>query len=163
MIFRIRVILDVEEDVLRDIEIEAKSTLKNLHEAISKSFGFLGNELASFYESDKDWKQGTELPLLSIDDNATMENEKLDQIFIGSQKRLIYIYDFLNMWTFYIELKESGKIISGVNYPNLIHSQGDVPENPPEKKFQTDEDFLFEDDQDSEEDTNLDYDEESFY
>ena len=34
MIFRIRVILDVEEDVLRDIEIEAKSTLKNLHEAI---------------------------------------------------------------------------------------------------------------------------------
>ena len=39
------------------------------------------------------------------------------------------------MWTFYVELKESGKIISGVNYPNLIHSQGDVPENPPEKNF----------------------------
>ena len=44
--------------MLRDIEIEAKSTLKNLHEVITKSFGFLGNELASFYESDKDWKQG---------------------------------------------------------------------------------------------------------
>ena len=39
MIFRIRVILDVEEDVLRDIEIEAKSTLKDLHEVITKSFG----------------------------------------------------------------------------------------------------------------------------
>ena len=163
MIFRIRIILDVEADVLRDIEIEAKCTLKNLHEAITKSFGFLGNELASFYESDKDWKQGKELPLFSIDDNATMEDVKLDQIFIGSQKRLIYVYDFLNMWTFYVELKESGEIIPGVNYPNLIHSQGDVPENPPEKKFQTDGDLLFDDSQENEEDTSLDYDEDSFY
>ena len=163
MIFRIRIILDVEADVLRDIEIEAKCTLKNLHEAITKSFGFLGNALASFYESDKDWKQGKELPLFSIDDNATMENVKLDQIFIGSQKRLIYVYDFLNMWTFYVELKESGEIIPGVNYPNLIHSQGDVPENPPEKKFQTDGDLLFDDSQENEEDTNLDYDEDTFY
>ena len=163
MIFRIRIILDVEADVLRDIEIEAKCTLKNFHDAITKSFGFLGNELASFYESDKDWKQGKELPLFSIDDNATMENVKLDQIFIGSQKRLIYVYDFLNMWTFYVELKESGKIISGINYPNLIHSQGDVPEDPPEKRFQTDAELLFGDDQENEEDTNLDYDEDSFY
>ena len=67
------------------------------------------------------------------------------------------------MWTFYVELKESGKIIPGVNYPNLIHSQGDVPENPPEKKFQTDGDLLFDDSQENEEDTNLDYDEDSFY
>ena len=149
--------------MLRDIEIEAKSTHKDLHEVITKSFGFLGNELASFYESDKNWKQGQELPLFSIDNNATMENEKLDQIFIGSQKRLIYVYDFLNMWTFYVELKESGKIISGINYPNLIHSQGDVPEDPPEKQFQTDAELLFDDDQENEEDTNLDYDEDSFY
>ena len=163
MIFRIRIILDVEADVLRDIEIEAKCTLKNLHEAITKSFGFLGNELASFYESDKDWKQGKELPLLSIDDNVTMENENLDQIFIDTQKRLIYVYDFLNMWTFYVELKESGKIISGINYPNLINSQGDVPEDPPEKKFQTDGDLTFDRSQDNEEDMNLDYDEDSFY
>ena len=163
MIFRIRIILDVEADVLRDIEIEAKSTLKDLYEVITKSFGFLGNELASFYESDKDWKQGKELPLFSIDDNATMENVKLDQIFKGSQKRLIYVYDFLNMWTFYVELKESGEIIPGVNYPNLIHSQGDVPEIPPEKKFQTDGDLLFGDNQENKEETNLDYDEDSFY
>ena len=91
MIFRIRVILDVEEDVLRDIEIEAKSTLKDLHEVITKSFGFLGNELASFYESDKDWKQGKELPLFSIDDNVTMEKEKLDQIFTSSDSKLVEV------------------------------------------------------------------------
>ena len=52
MIYRIRIILDVEEDVLRDIEIEATATLEELHLAITQSFCVLGNEMASFYESD---------------------------------------------------------------------------------------------------------------
>ena len=51
MIYRIRIILDVKEDVFRDIEIEATSTLEDLHHAITQSFGFLGNEMASFYKS----------------------------------------------------------------------------------------------------------------
>ena len=51
MIYRIRIILDVEEDVLRDIEIEATATLEDLHHAITQAFGFLGNEMASFYKS----------------------------------------------------------------------------------------------------------------
>ena len=53
MIYRIRVILDVDDDVLRDIEISSTSTLEDLHNAIIQSFGFLGNEMASFYESDE--------------------------------------------------------------------------------------------------------------
>ena len=48
MIYRIRVILDVDDDVLRDIEISSTSTLEDLHNAIIQSFGFLGNEMASF-------------------------------------------------------------------------------------------------------------------
>ena len=40
MIYRIRIILDVKEDVLRDIEIEATATLEDLHHAITQSFGF---------------------------------------------------------------------------------------------------------------------------
>ena len=74
--------------------MKLKARLKDLHEVITKSFGFLGNELASFYESDKDWKQGKELPLLSIDDNVTMENEKLDQIFTDTQKSLYMFTTF---------------------------------------------------------------------
>ena len=41
MIYRMRAILDTEEDVIRDFEIEASSSLEELHDALSQSFGFL--------------------------------------------------------------------------------------------------------------------------
>lgn len=48
MIYRMRAILDAESDVIRDFEIEASASLEELHDAISQSFGFAGNEMASF-------------------------------------------------------------------------------------------------------------------
>ena len=62
MIYRSRIILDTKEDVFRDIEINESSSLEELHNSIIKSFGFR-NEMASFYKTDNDWKQGDELPL----------------------------------------------------------------------------------------------------
>ena len=48
MIYKIRVILDAEEDIFRDLELEADSNLEELHNAISQSFGFMGEEMAFF-------------------------------------------------------------------------------------------------------------------
>ena len=56
MIYRMRAILDTEEDVIRDFEIEANASLEELHDAISQSFGFAGNEMA-LYRSDEQWSQ----------------------------------------------------------------------------------------------------------
>ncbi len=103
MIYRIRIILDVKEDVFRDIEIEATSTLEDLHHAITQSFGFLGNEMASFYKSNESWNQGEELPLESMEKGFNMRDEPLNKIFTSSQHHLIYVYDFLNLWTFFVE------------------------------------------------------------
>ena len=162
MIYRIRIILDVKEDVLRDIEIEATSTLKDLHHAITQSFGFLGNEMASFYKSNESWNQGEELPLESMEKVFNMRDEPLNKIFTSSQHHLIYVYDFLNLWTFFVELKETANVISGSNYPNLIHSEGDVPEEAPEKTFEADNEKEFEAN-DEEEDIDLDYNDSEFY
>ena len=162
MIYRIRIILDVKEDVLRDIEIEATSTLEDLHHAITQSFGFLGNEMASFYKSNESWHQGEELPLESMENGSNMRDEPLNKIFTSSQHHLIYVYDFLNLWTFFVELKETANVISGSNYPNLIHSEGDVPEEAPEKTFEADNEKEFEAN-DEEEDIDLDYNDSEFY
>tara|TARA_B100000900_G_C20230362_1_gene573595 strand:+ start:10 stop:498 length:489 start_codon:yes stop_codon:yes gene_type:complete len=162
MIYRIRIILDVKEDVLRDIEIEATSTLEDLHHAITQSFGFLGNEMASFYKSNESWNQGEELPLESMEKGFNMRDEPLNKIFTSSQHHLIYVYDFLNLWTFFVELKETANVISGSNYPNLIHSEGDVPEEAPEKTFEADNEKEFEAN-DEEEDIDLDYNDSEFY
>jgi hypothetical protein len=161
MIYRIRIILDVKEDVLRDIEIEASATLEDLHHAITQSFGFLGNEMASFYKSDEVWQQGEELPLESMGEVVNMRDEPLNNVFTSSQHHLIYVYDFLNLWTFFVELKELGDVLTSTSYPNLIHSEGDVPEEAPEKMFESEKQDTEIDD--NEEDVDSDYNDSDFY
>ena len=163
MIYRFRIILDVKEDVLRDIEIEETATFEDLHHAITQAFGFLGNEMASFYLSNEEWIQGDEMPLEAMDPSIESFGEKtLNTVISTSQHQLIYVYDFLNLWTFFVELMEVGKVISGTTYPNLIHAEGEVPEEAPEKLFESERDGSGLDSNFEEEDSK-DYDEGSFY
>ena len=61
MIYKIRIILDAKEDIFRDLEIEAGTSMEEFHNAIAQSFGFLGNEIASFYTCDEEWNQDEEI------------------------------------------------------------------------------------------------------
>lgn len=167
MIYRFRVILDndTEEDIFRDLEIRETDTLEDLHNIITQSFGFDGTEMASFYISNDAWEQGEEISLfdLSEDGSARLMNETaLDDVVHKVQTKLIYIYDFLSMWTFYVELAEIVDVTEGMDYPNLMFVQGQVPENAPEKLFEADkeDDFNeFEDGLDIDDYDNLDFDE----
>ena len=163
MIYRFRIILDVKEDVLRDIEIEETATFEDLHNTITQAFGFLGNEMASFYLSNEEWIQGDEMPLEAMDSSHESFGEKtLNTVISASQHQLIYVYDFLNLWTFFVELMEVGKVITGTAYPNLIHAEGEVPEEAPEKLFESERNNSELDSNLGEDDT-MDYDEGSFY
>ena len=136
MIYRMRAILDTETDVIRDFEIEATATLEELHDAISQSFGFAGNEMASFYRSGENWIQGEELPLVDMGVGEKPLNERpLNKILSENENRLIYVYDFLNLWTFFVELMETAEKDHLKGYPSLIFSHGEVPEIPPAKNF----------------------------
>ena len=137
MIYRFRIILDSKNDVIRDLEINSSDSLKDFHFAILKSFGFAGKEMASFYLSNSKWDQGDEIPVIRMEDDLiTMGEKPLKEIIDNKQDRLIYVYDFFSLWTFLIELMEIGKIHPKTNYPNLIFSKGDVPEEAPVKNFE---------------------------
>ncbi len=154
MIYRMRAILDTETDVIRDFEIEATAKLEELHDAVSQSFGFAGNEMASFYRSDENWSQGEELPLVDMGMGERALNEKsLNKILSEDENRLIYVYDFLNLWTFFVELIETAEKDHLKGYPSLIFSHGEVPETPPDKDFVAEQGFdvdLNEDDESNE-------------
>jgi len=140
MIYRIRAILDTETDVIRDFEIEATATLEELHDAVSQSFGFAGNEMASFYRSNENWDQGEELPLVDMGVGEKPLNDKpLNKILSENENHLIYVYDFLNLWTFFVELVETAEKDHLKGYPSLIFSHGEVPETPPDKDFVAEE------------------------
>ncbi|MGA0373179.1 MAG: IS1096 element passenger TnpR family protein [Flavobacteriaceae bacterium] len=140
MIYRIRAILDTETDVIRDFEIEATATLEELHDAVSQSFGFAGNEMASFYRSNENWDQGEELPLVDMGVGEKPLNDKpLNKVLSENENHLIYVYDFLNLWTFFVELVETAEKDHLKGYPSLIFSHGEVPETPPDKDFVAEE------------------------
>ena len=168
MVYRFRVILDNEsdDDVFRDLEILETDTMEDLHNIINQSFGFDGAEMASFYVSDDSWNQGEEISLFDVSDGSNavklMNETIIKDIVHEAQTKLIYVYDFFNMWTFYVELAEIVDATEGVDYPNLMFVHGQVPDTAPEKDFQVEdfgEDNEFEDGFDLEDYDNLDFDE----
>lgn len=140
MIYKIRVVLDVKEDVIRTIAIDSTSTLEDLHNIISNVFGFNGQQMASFYRTDDDWNQGEEIPLINMDDSPgalAMSTTTIEQNIEDEGEKLIYVYDFLEMWTFFVEIVEVSKTTED-KLPKLILTIGDVPEKAPEKEFKSD-------------------------
>ena len=97
--------------------------------------------MASFYKSDDQWNQGNEISLFAVDDNALLMSEcSLSQICLEKGDKLLYIFDFLNMWTFYVELMEINDPISGESYPRLIYSEGLMPGEREDIQFESQED-----------------------
>jgi len=143
MVYKFRVILDTEEDIFRDIAILETDTLEDLHQSISNAFGFDGNEMASFYTCDDNWNQEDEIPLFEMEENtetaqSTMQDFVLKDILHQQQTKIIYVYDFLNMFTFFVELAEIEEQQAGVSYPALLFAQGEISEID-QKEFQIDD------------------------
>ena len=143
MVYKIRVILNTEEDVIRDIAIDASGSLEDLHNSITNSFGFTGEEMASFYRSDETWVQGEEHPLFDmgagVDQKVQMRDVILNDILLNENDKLIYVYDFFNMWTFYVELIQSDFQHDSLELPSLLFSLGVVPNNAPEIQFESED------------------------
>lgn len=152
MIYKFRIVLDTLDDVFRDIEIEENDTLEDLHNAITQAFGFDGTEMASFYTSDEEWNQGEEIVLFDMSEGhnpVRMMNETaLDTVVSQKETKLIYVYDFLSMWTFYVELADITEAEDGRDYPNLMYVQGQLPDSPPDKNFEAEDDPYAEEDED---------------
>lgn len=166
MIYRFRVVLDndTEDDVFRDLELRETDTLEDLHNIITQSFGFDGTEMASFYLSDDEWNQGEEISLFDMSEGANavkLMNETItNNVVHEASTKLIYVYDFFSMWTFYVELAEIVEEVEGTDYPNLLFVQGQIPDEAPEKSFKAEDTENFDDFENGLEDyESLDFDE----
>ena len=158
MIYKIRVILDAKEDVFRDLAVEEDINLEELHNAITQAFGFDTSEMAAFYNCDDNWNQQEQYSLFDMgeEETALMSETSMKDVLNEEGTKLIYVYDFFNMWTFFVELASVESKSTEFSYPQLLFSFGVLPESPPEK------DFSFET-EDNEDDLNMGFDDmESF-
>ncbi len=156
MVHKIRVILNTKEDVIRDIAIDSSSSLEELHNAITNSFVFTGEEMASFYRSDETWVQGEEHPLFDmgegLEQKTQMNDIVINDVLQHENDRLIYVYDFFNMWSFYVELIQTNFEQESAELPSLLFSLGVIPDSAPDIQFESEDLSVddFEDDQSEE-------------
>ncbi|HMC96189.1 MAG TPA: hypothetical protein VKG92_00905 [Flavobacteriales bacterium] len=134
-IYRFRVLIDHPSEAFRDIEIGSEQSFLELHKAIKEAFGFIGQEMASFYVSDEEWGKGPEIPLadLGFGQDGDEAPALMDQVLISdhirsTDQRFIYAYDFLHMWMFMVELIHAEDPEKGVAYPRVVMSMKEAPD-----------------------------------
>lgn len=151
--YKIRIVLDAEDDVIRTLLVDHHINLENLHQTITKSFNFEGFEMASFYKTDNEWNEGEEIPLFDMSESGagnSMQNCFVSDLIPNVGDKLIYVYDFLKMWTFYVETIDVTSSTQE-DLPKVILSVGEIPKEAPEKEFVAEKsETMFNDDFDNE-------------
>lgn len=139
-ILKIRILVEDQDDFVREIEIKSDQTFKDLHDIIVKSAKFSGKELASFYLSNDEWEKLTEITLIDMSGDVDaelsdedvvhtiflMEKTILDEFLDEPEQKMIYEYDFLNLHTFLLELIEIIPENPKTAYPKITLSKGNL-------------------------------------
>ena len=129
MKYTFRILIDYEKDVFRDIEMSSEQRFLDLHQAILDAFEFSGEQMASFYMSNEDWDKGEEIMQFDMGEDIarSMENTSLGEMVDAVGAKVLYIYDFLRLWIFYLELVAIAEEESGATYPIVTSSIGIPP------------------------------------
>ncbi|PCJ83423.1 MAG: hypothetical protein COA57_11355 [Flavobacteriales bacterium] len=133
-IYHFRVLIDYNDaDVFRDIEISDGNTFEEFHIAIQKAFKFDNKQMASFFMSNDAWDKGQEITLMAMDfdDGSTsvyMSETKINDMVSKAGQKLVYVFDFMVMWCFFIELVKISKPEKSKKYPCVVKEYGDAPE-----------------------------------
>ena len=142
MQLKFRIILNVKNDVLRDIIVDSSISLIEFSNIISSEFGFDSSEISTFHHTDENWEQLEEIKIFKIDDqDKIMDNVSISNFFIAKDDKLIFIYDFLNYWTFFIEVYDIQEDFKMDKKYEILNSIGDVPKDPPSNIFGTNDDL----------------------
>ncbi len=144
-VYRFRILLDEQDDFLRDIEIKPSQTFKEFHDIILQSVGIEGNELASFFICDPQWNKKTEITLIDMgvgvpepeedpyDERRPkkvhlpiliMDNVKIKEMIDDPHQRILFEYDFLNPRVFFIELMKITDGVDSKEYPICVKKEG---------------------------------------
>jgi len=136
MQLKLRVILNVKEDVLRDIITVSDISLKEFNKILYSVFGFETQEVSTFFLTNDNWEQLDEIKIFKIDENdQIMDKTSISNFFNLKNDKIIYVYDFLNYWTFFIELYDIGEYVEMDKKYKILNSIGDVPKDPPSNIF----------------------------
>ena len=136
MKYSIRITLESKDDVIREIEIKSDCFLNELHSYIVEVFNLDSKELASCYVIDSELELQQEIPLLCFEENnSSMDSTKTNSLLIKENDKLLYIYDYMKMWRFLVELIA---IENDFTENSCTLKIGEIPNEAPEIIFTKD-------------------------
>lgn len=134
-VIHLRVLIDYEKDVFRDIEIRKDDTFLTLHEMIQEAFGFDNSQMASFYVSNAEWEKGQEITLMEVmepeEDGEPiwlMQDTDMSKIIFEKDQKLLYVFDFMLMWCFYVDTISIHSVEDNVILPRITQEFGEAPD-----------------------------------
>lgn len=145
--YKFRVSFEDQDDFLREIELRSDHTFEDFHNAIVGNLGLDAATLSSFFLCDHNFRKKKEISLIDMksedhsdpdpdDDDipvppktlvGIMKDSMLCDFIDDPHQRLMYVYDYINYWTFYIEMVKIVPADSKVTYPRVTRSIGPVP------------------------------------
>ncbi|MEW6669247.1 MAG: hypothetical protein AB1512_28885 [Thermodesulfobacteriota bacterium] len=122
----------LKETAIRVIEIGEEASLYALHDAIQDAFAFGRDHLFDFFLANTSSPYAVRNRLTENEEWEDRENDffriRLEEIWPTGRKRLYYVFDFGDRWTFEIRKKRGAKESElGIKYPRLIKAIGPNP------------------------------------
>ncbi|GAF03835.1 IS1096 element passenger TnpR family protein [Saccharicrinis fermentans] len=131
MSIKLRIISGEDEDFFREIEIGSEATFLVLHNFIQEILDFDEGQMASFFITDEEWQKKEEITLMDMaldetSDSFVMSDTPLGQFITNKKQRLLYVFDFFNERSLFIEAYEVSTALCP--HPQCLRSQGKAPE-----------------------------------
>ncbi len=131
----VRVALQDEPSIYREIEIESSKTLNALAKAIVHAFGFDFDHAFGFYSklTGSDVMRSQPKYELFADmgedsDARSVKKTRVAEAFPAVGHRMLFLFDYGDDWRFTVEVIGLGQKQAKVRYPKVLKSVGEAPE-----------------------------------
>jgi Plasmid pRiA4b ORF-3-like protein len=136
----LRVALNGQKSIYRDIEIEGSKSLYQLARAIVAAFGFDFDHAFGFYSGLTPAKMTRVDPRyeLFVDMGEadpgvlSVKKTRVAQAFPEIAHTMLFLFDYGDDWLFRVRLEKTGKKIAKVRYPRVVATRGEAPEQYPD-------------------------------
>jgi hypothetical protein len=128
MVYKFVVLSDEDESFVREFEFLDSHTLLDFHNMIQDELEFDKSQMASFFMATDNWEKEEEFTLFDMGTgSSTMEVAVLEDIIFRKNQKLLYIFDFFNDRSLFVEYTGESTEIDGREYPSCTNSKGAPP------------------------------------
>ncbi|HNW57483.1 MAG TPA: hypothetical protein PKM69_06895 [Bacteroidales bacterium] len=128
MVYKFVVLSDEDETFIRELEFLDSQTLLDFHNLLQDELEFDKSQMASFFIATDNWEKEEEFTLFDMGNgSSTMESTVLEDIIFRKNQKLLYVFDFFNERSLFVEFTGEAKEVEGVEYPQCTNSKGVPP------------------------------------